>query len=147
MGRRRDDQAELRDEALEALSEGKTLREWCKENGVAYGTAYGWMVEEPAVEARYRKAVKAGAAAMAEEALHVARRAGPGSANSDRLLIDQLRWLAAKADPARYGDRQVVEHQGGQEVRVKVIEEVAPVQVLARVSETPAMLPSAAVVE
>lgn len=137
MGKRRTDWMQVRDEIIAGLREGRTVREQCIELGVDRGTAWGWLTEDPETEARYKAALRAFAANLAEEALQVARKAAPGSANSDRLLVDQLRWLAGKADPARYGDRQVVEHQGGQEVRVRVVEEVAPVMAVARMTEVP----------
>lgn len=116
---------------IEGLKSGTTVRETCRKLEVDRATVWGWIMEEEETEKRYRGALRAFAANCGEEALTVARGSVNQTAAADRLLVEQLRWLAGKADPARWGDRQVVEHQGGQEMRVKVIEDEAPVRTIA----------------
>lgn len=67
-------------------------------------------------------------AAFAEEAIRVARESSNATSAQDRTLIDTLKWAAAKAAPAEYGEKQVVEHQGQQTLQVKVLEDEAPVR-------------------
>ena len=67
-------------------------------------------------------------AAFAEEAIRVARESTSQTTAMDRVLIDTLKWAAAKAAPVEYGEKQVVEHQGQQTLQVKVLEEDAPVR-------------------
>jgi O-phosphoseryl-tRNA(Cys) synthetase len=53
----------------------------------------------------------------------VARESTNQSATKDRLLVDTLKWAAAKASPSEFGDKQTVEHQGAQEIKVRVVED------------------------
>jgi hypothetical protein len=46
----------------------------------------------------------------------------------DRVLIETLKWAAAKANPVEYGEKQTVEHQGAQTLSVKIVEDDAPVR-------------------
>jgi hypothetical protein len=85
-----------------------------------------WVDERPEWVEGYQRAKKLMAAALAEEAIQVARETTNHSSAADRLLIDTLKWAAAKANPAEYGERQTVEHQGAQTLQVKVVEEEAP---------------------
>jgi hypothetical protein len=75
---------------------------------------------------RYQQTKKLLAAALAEEAITVARESTNHSSAADRLLIETLKWAAAKASPAEYGERQTVEHQGAPVLQVKIVEDEAP---------------------
>jgi hypothetical protein len=44
------------------------------------------------------------------------------------VLIETLKWAAAKANPVEYGEKQTVEHQGAQTLSVKIVEDDAPVR-------------------
>jgi hypothetical protein len=44
------------------------------------------------------------------------------------VLIETLKWAAAKANPVEYGEKQTVEHQGSQTLSVKIVEDDAPVR-------------------
>jgi hypothetical protein len=91
---------------------------------VSSATVRQWFVRaEPEMQGRYREARRMMGSALAEEALLVARNTSNATAVADRLLVDTLRWKAGKANPAEYGEKQVVEHQGQQKLEIVVREE------------------------
>jgi hypothetical protein len=114
------------------MAEGRTLQEVvqgeAKARGVALtpGAVRNWIAANEAWFGRYQKAKVLLGQALAEEALQVARDSSTSTTAIDRVLIDTLKWKAAKANPAEYGERQTVEHQGAQTLQVKVVEEEAP---------------------
>lgn len=96
--------------------------------GVNAGTVRMWVVRaDEEFKARYAEARVMMGAAMAEEALLVARNTTNATAVADRLLVDTLRWKAGKANPV-YSDKQVVEHQGQQKLEIVVREEAKPLR-------------------
>lgn len=94
-----------------------------KAQGVASGTVRQWFARDEAWRGRYREARLIQGQAMAEEAVRIAREATNYSTSVDKLLIETLKWAAAKANPAEYGEKQTVEHQGSQQLQVKIVEE------------------------
>jgi hypothetical protein len=115
---------------LEAMADGETVKEAVKRMTlpVSDGTVRRWMTEREDWMAAYQVAKKLMASAMAEEALRVARDSTSYSSAADRVLIETLKWAASKANPAEYGERQTVEHQGAQTLSVKVVEEDIPMR-------------------
>lgn len=112
----------------EAMGAGATVSEYCGLHGWAPTLVRSWMAETEAMRDRYQAARLLQAQALADEAVSVARRSSNFSSASDRILIDTLRWAAAKANPAEYGERQTVEHKGGQTLEVRVVEESVAVR-------------------
>jgi len=108
---------------LMAMAEGETLAEASADEGVQPALVRRWMAADPAVMGEYMAAKRLQAQAWAEEAIQVARESTNQSATKDRLLVDTLKWAAAKASPSEFGDKQTVEHQGAQEIKVRVVED------------------------
>lgn len=113
---------------LDQMAEGKTVADTVAEHNlpVTAGAVRQWFRRDEAWTGRYEQAKKALAQALAEEAIRVARDSTNQSSAADRLLIDTLRWAASKANPAEYGDRQTVQHEGAQTLKVQVVEDDAP---------------------
>lgn len=118
------------EQVLEAMAEGRTVKEAVEALalGVTPGTVRRWMSEREDWMERYVKAKKLLAYALAEEAIQVARESTNHSSAADRVLIETLKWAASKANPAEFGDRQTVEHQGAQTLTVKIVEEDVPMR-------------------
>lgn len=118
------------EQVLEAMAEGKTVREAVEALalGVTPGTVRRWMSDREEWMERYGKAKRLLAYALAEEAITVARESSNHSSAADRVLIDTLKWAAAKAHPAEFGERQTVEHQGAQSLTVKIVEDDVPMR-------------------
>lgn len=110
------------------MAEGRTLAETVEAVGadrgerVTPGVVRRWIAGREDWLGEYRRLKPLVGQALAEEAVAVARAATRHSAAEDRLLIETLRWMASKVAPAEFGERAVVEHQGQQELRVRVVE-------------------------
>jgi len=116
-------------ELADWLSEGKTLRDYCRQPGKpARRTVDDWREEDPEFAARIARARIRGADAIAEEALEIADTPLPGTITTEdkdgtktvtedmlghrRLQVEARLKLLAKWFPQAYGDRQQVEHSG-----------------------------------
>lgn len=108
---------------LEAMARGETVADASAALGHESGVVRRWFAADPEWQRRYREARTLQGQAMAEEAIRIARETTDRASAADRLLIETLKWAASKANPAEYGDRQTVEHQGNQQLQVKIVEE------------------------
>lgn len=132
------DEAEVQREIVEAvldgMAEGHTLHETVKKvarmrgEPLTPGTVRRWIVAQEEWFLRYQRTKTLLGQAFAEEAILVARESTSSTTATDRVLIETLKWAAAKANPVEYGEKQTVEHQGTQTLQVKVVEDDAPVR-------------------
>ena len=127
-------QHEIVELVLEGMAEGHTLSETVKKvsrlrgQPLTPGTVRRWIIAEEAYYTRYQKTKTMLGQAFAEEAILVARESTSSTTAMDRVLIETLKWAAAKANPVEYGEKQTVEHQGSQTLSVKIVEDDAPVR-------------------
>ena len=105
------------------MAEGHTMTAAAQACGLRPSAVRRWIASDAAWMARYDRARKLQAQAMADEAVQVARDSTNQTAAGDRLLVDTLRWAASKAAPREFGDKQVVEHSGGQRLEIRVVED------------------------
>lgn len=117
------DRAAVLEAVLEAMARGETVEAASRAQGCAGGTVRQWFAGHEEWRVRYREARLLQGQAMAEEAVRIARDATNYSTPADKLLIETLKWAASKANPAEYGEKQTVEHQGQQTLQVKIVEE------------------------
>ena len=131
----------LVERVLLGMAQGKTLKETVEErNLLAVGAKYGrkgcvlpgtvreWVAVNPGWFERYQKTRRLMGQAFAEEAIQVARESTSSTTAMDRVLIETLKWAAAKTNPAEYGEKTTVEHQGSPVLQVKIVEDDAPVR-------------------
>ena len=118
--------ADIAEELVEWISQGKTLREYCRQPGnPAWRTVYAWMEKDVDFYARIAHARELGHDAIAEETLEIIDTF-PMEAVSDsgsRLDSGHVAWpknrvaqrmkLLAKWNPKKYGDKVGVQHEGG----------------------------------
>jgi hypothetical protein len=105
------------------MAEGHTMTAAAQACGLRPSAVRRWIAGDAAWMAKYDRARKLQAQAMADEAVQVARDSTNQTAAGDRLLVDTLRWAASKAAPREFGDKQVVEHSGGQRLEIRVVED------------------------
>lgn len=135
-----------RDEVLllvmQGMAEGKTLQETVEREqrrlGVQEPERYpgkltpglvrGWLVLDEEWFRRYQRGKVLMGQAFADEAVVTARESSSNTTATDRVLIETLKWAAAKANPVEFGEKQTVEHQGAQTLQVKIVEEEGTVR-------------------
>ena len=127
-------QAEIVEAVLDGMAEGHTLHETVKRvaktrgEALTPGAVRRWIVADEGYFLRYQRTKTLLGQAFAEEAILVARESTSGTTATDRVLIETLKWAAAKANPVEYGEKQTIEHQGAQTLSVKIVEDDAPVR-------------------
>ena len=106
--------SDCRDIILEGLADGKSLRAICREPDMPnIATIMRWLTDDREADFRehYTRAREAGDAAMAEDIQSIAD--DPEIKSEDkRVMVDVRKWLLAKRQPKKYGDRQALEHSG-----------------------------------
>lgn len=121
MGRPSKYTPELAELICDRIAAGKTLVSICRPTSMPHrNTVYGWLVADEVFSGMYARAKERQADALIDEAMARARRSSRETAAADRLLVDTLKWAAAKFKPHAYGDKVQVEQSGGQTVRVVV---------------------------
>lgn len=133
------EKAEIVEEVLEGMAEGQTVQDTVKVRQKAYwkagkdspltpGMVRAWMRAREDWWGRYQRMKTLLGQALAEEAIRVARDSTGSTTAVDRVLIETLKWAAAKANPVEFGEKQTVEHQGAQTLQVKIVEEAPEIR-------------------
>lgn len=117
--------ADKAEEIINWISQGKTLREWCRQNDIHYSTVYLWMEKDESFNQRFARARDIGHDAIADEAMNILDEepemaVSEGGARRDAGYVAWQKAraefrlkLLAKWNPKKYGDKMNVEHQGG----------------------------------
>jgi hypothetical protein len=103
-------------EICEWITTGKTLREWCRNNGIHYSTVYLWMGKDKEFAQRFAEAREIGTDCIADDALEIIdtkpEMTGGDNPKYDSAHVAWLRnraeyrlKLLAKWNPKKYGDR------------------------------------------
>ncbi|WP_325051859.1 terminase small subunit-like protein [Sinorhizobium meliloti] len=118
---------QTRDDILDKLSIGKSLREICNAEGMpSESLVRKWVMQDEDFGAQYARAREAGMEALADEILQIAdSQEGDVLKNEDgreivnhdaiqraRLRVDTRKWLMSKIAPKKYGDRLDLNHSG-----------------------------------
>jgi hypothetical protein len=133
------ERAAIIEQVLDGMTNGKTVAEVARSLKLAPGTVRRWLTEDEDTYRQYLRVRPMLGAAFAEEAIRVARESTSQTTAMDRVLIETLKWAAAKAAPMEYGEKQTVEHQGAQTIQVKVVEEDRPIRNLASAQDAVAL--------
>lgn len=110
---------------IEWISEGKTLRDWCRAHGVGYTTVYDWMAKDEKFAEDIARARETGEEVIAQECLEIAddgtndyvmTKQGvlldKEAVLRSKLRIETRLKLLAKWNPKKWGERQQIEHTG-----------------------------------
>lgn len=111
------------------ISEGKTTRDWCRQNSISVTTVWNWMQKDAAFAETIARARELGEEVIAQECMAIADTPLEGEEQtikadggieikkSDmlghrKLQIETRLKLLAKWNPKKWGDRQQIEHSG-----------------------------------
>lgn len=106
---------EIADQILERVAEGRSIVKTLAEPGMPTYTAWmRWLQNDPDLVERYARAKDDSADAHADKITNVAEKVESGELDpqAGRVVIDAMKWTAAKLKPKRYGDFQRTEISG-----------------------------------
>lgn len=106
---------EIKDQIIEWISNGKTLRAFCRQEKMPnWNSVYDWMEEDAEFAKRFAHARDRGADAIAQETIDIMDeeperdqhgRRDPGYIQWQKARVDTRLKLLAKWNPKKYGDR------------------------------------------
>ena len=105
---------ELVDQICEWISEGKSLRSFCRiEGNPGLQTVLDWLNDDDKLyfRSKYARAREIQAEVMADELLEIADDTKPDQLKlaHDKMKIETRQWIAAKLLPKKYGNIQHIE--------------------------------------
>ena len=105
---------ELVDQICEWISEGKSLRSFCRiEGNPGFQTVLDWLNDDDKLyfRSKYARAREIQAEVMADELLEIADDTKPDQLKlaHDKMKIETRQWIAAKLLPKKYGNIQHIE--------------------------------------
>lgn len=118
---------EIADEICEWIRQGKTLREFCRQDGKpSWRTVYDWLEKDEGFATRFARAREDGHEVLAQECQQIADEncVDHVDVQRNRLRIETRLKLLAKWNPKKWGDKQAVDHNGS--VNISVITGVPP---------------------
>ena len=113
---------QLKNEIVVWISNGKTLRDFCRQDHApSFRTIYDWLAEDAAFDSRFARARDIGHDAIAEECLQLVdkeplevfdeagnKRYDPGSISWRKSQVETRLKLLAKWNPKKYGDKTIL---------------------------------------
>lgn len=99
---------EIAEELCDALADGMSLRAWCEEPGhPRYSTVFQWLRKEPAFAEAYAHAREVQAHNDADRITQVMAACADLRLPADvtRVVVDALKWTAARRLPKVYAER------------------------------------------
>ena len=110
---------------LDGITDGKSLRQIARDGGPKASTFLLWVGQNKTLAEQYARAIEIRSEMMAEEILEIAddatndfMLAQTGLAfnhehvQRSKLRVDSRKWILAKLQPKKYGDKIVQEHTG-----------------------------------
>jgi hypothetical protein len=96
------------DQICAMVEEGQTVTQIAARYKCSIGMFGHIQRKDPELAAKYTRARENSADAFEAEIVETARN-GTGDPQADRLLVDTMKWVAARRNFKRYGDKQVIE--------------------------------------
>ncbi len=106
---------DLADDLVAWLSNGRPLREWCRQDGKpVFQAVYDWMDKDSEFARRIARAREDGHDVIADQCMSLSdiQPLDQVEVAWRRLQVDTRLKLLAKWNPKKYGDRQHLDHGG-----------------------------------
>jgi len=103
---------EIADIILGRISEGESLKGICRDLKIMNVTVYSWMRARPSFLTLYAQAREDRADSLGDDLQEIADASTPETVQVDRLRTDVRKFIAAKLNPRKWGDRVAAELTG-----------------------------------
>lgn len=136
---------EIQEKLLAEIQTGRSLRQVCKEEGMPhFATVLRWVASDADFATKYARARMAQADTLFDRMEEVEEQVSAGTMDSHaaRVVLDSMRWRAAKLAPKVYGDRLDVSVSDNR-ISITGALQAAQSRLLDVVDVTPRALPSA----
>lgn len=118
------DKLDILEKAIALVAQGKTLRDFCRQDGMpSFHAIYDWLNANEEAQRRFTRARETGAEIIAEEGLEILDTFPMTTGQDGKMDSAHVAWLRnrfegrlkllAKWYPQKYGDKTKVEHEGG----------------------------------
>ena len=108
-------------EVCRRMSEGDSLRQVCRDNGVPESTVRQWVRDNPDdFASQYQAARVLQVESWSDLIVELSNR-DDLEPNDKRLRVDTLKWLMSKLAPKRYGERLLVAGDAENPLQVKQV--------------------------
>lgn len=122
------DKLDILEKAIAWVAQGKTLRDFCRQDGMpSFHAIYDWLDKNEEAQRRFAHARDVGADIIAEEGLDILDQFPLATADG-KIDSAHVAWLKnrfegrlkllAKWNPKKYGDKQTLNHEGGVQLNV-----------------------------
>ena len=136
---------DIQERVIAEIQTGRSLRQVCKEEGMPdFRTVQRWIVSDANFAVKYARARMAQADTLFDRMEEVEEQVSAGTMDSHaaRVVLDSMRWRAAKLAPKVYGDRLDVSVSDNR-ISITGALQAAQSRLIDVVDATPLALPSA----
>lgn len=110
---------EIIEQVFSLVESGTSLRESCRNVGVAASTVLGWCDSDDAASERYARARAGLVDSRLNEMADIVDNATPETAQAAKLQWEHRRWELSRIMQRKFGDRQVIDMSVSQTISIR----------------------------
>lgn len=108
---------DIADRICEQMAAGWSLVKICQQEGFPSTTAvFNWQMKNPEFREKYDEAQRKRTEFLSEQLWDIADET-TGDVQRDKLRVDTRKWVLARMNPKRWGDRVETNHTGSVEIQ------------------------------
>lgn len=125
LGRPSEYTPEIGEQICRWIAGGKSLNKYCQHFGMGLDTVYRWLRTNDTFRDAYALAHSDRADLLADEIVDLLDDIDPENITLEKLALAKLKvetrkWMASKLKPARWGDKQIVQHDHGSGISINI---------------------------